>query len=77
MQKLAGLEERFLEKLRQVGCSVTVFLMNGFQMRGTVIGYDQNTILVSSDGKQNMIYKHAVSTITPMTPIPLEVPYGE
>jgi len=75
MQKLAGLEDQFLDALLQKNCSVTVFLMNGFQMRGAIAGYDQDTILVWSDGKQNMIYKHAVSTISPSTPVPLDGTY--
>lgn len=75
MPKLAGLEEQYLETLRRENCGVTVFLMNGFQMRGTVAGYDQDAILVWSDGKQNMIYKHAISTITPMTPIQIDTHY--
>ena len=74
MPKLAGLEEQYLETLRQENCGVTVFLMNGFQMRGTIVGYDQEAILVWSDGKQNMIYKHAISTIVPERPIPLYEP---
>ncbi len=75
MQKLAGLEEKYLETLRRENCGVTVFLMNGFQMRGTIAGCDQDTILVWSDGKQNMIYKHAISTITPVVPVQYEDPY--
>ena len=43
--------------------------MNGFQMRGIVTGFDPFVILLQSDGKQQMIYKHAVSTMTPMTPV--------
>ncbi len=72
MQRLAGLEDKYLETLRQENCGVTLFLMNGFQMRGTIAGYDQDAILVWSDGKQSMIYKHAISTITPMTPVQID-----
>lgn len=75
MPRFSGLEEQYLETLRRENCGVTVFLMNGFQMRGTVVGYDQNAILVWSDGKQNMIYKHAISTITPLTPIQIDTPF--
>lgn len=74
MPKLAGMEEQYLETLIRENCGVTVFLMNGFQMRGTIAGLDQDAILVWSDGKQNMIYKHAISTISPMTPIQLDAP---
>lgn len=59
------LQDRFLEELRRSKMQVTVFLMNGFQIRGTVLGYDSFVLNLASDGKQNMIYKHAISTITP------------
>ena len=59
------LQERFLEELRRNKMQVTVFLINGFQIRGIVTGYDSFVLHLSSDGKQNMIYKHAISTITP------------
>ena len=48
-----------------------MFLMNGFQMRGCITGFDAFTVVLSSDGKQQIIYKHAISTIVPERPIPL------
>ena len=48
-----------------------VFLMNGFQMRGIITGFDQFVIMLQSDGRQQMIYKHAVSTMTPAMPVHL------
>ena len=68
------LQEQYLEELRASRTQVTVFLMNGFQLRGTVLGYDTFVIVLSADGKQNMFYKHAVSTITPMHPLRLSQP---
>ena len=65
------LQDRFLEVLHRGKTQVTVFLMNGFQLRGTVLGYDNFVLTLLSDGKQNMIYKHAVSTITPFSPVRL------
>ncbi len=65
------LQDRFLEELRRGKVQVTVFLMNGFQIRGTVLGYDSFVLTLASDGKQNMIYKHAISTITPFVPMKL------
>jgi host factor-I protein len=44
---------------------VTLFLMNGFQLRGIVRGFDAFVVIVDSDGKQQMIYKHAISTVVP------------
>ena len=69
MGKDAVLQDGFLAQLRRSGCRVTVFLMNGFQLRGTVAGYDAFTVVLLSDGKQNMIYKHAISTIVPSRPV--------
>ena len=65
------LQEQYLEELRAGRTQVTVFLMNGFQLRGTVLGYDSFVIILIADGRQNMIYKHAISTITPMHPLKL------
>ena len=65
MQNTKNFQEGFLNRVRSERIPVTVFLVNGFQMRGTVRGFDQFVVLLESDGKQQMIYKHAVSTITP------------
>ena len=65
MKKTANLQDIFLTKARKQGVPLTVFLVNGFQMRGIVTGFDSFVILLQSDGKQQMIYKHAVSTMTP------------
>lgn len=72
MQKNAlNLQDTFLNKLRLTGALVTVFLMNGFQMHGVVTGYDSFVLVLDSDGKQQMIYKHAISTISPVRPLDL------
>lgn len=65
-------QETFLTRARQRRCPVTVFLINGFQMRGTIEGFDPFVVLLQSDGKQNLIYKHAISTIMPLQPIALQ-----
>ena len=64
-------QDQFLNQTRKNRTPLTVFLMNGFQMRGIVTGFDSFVILLQSDGKQQMIYKHAVSTITPSSPVKL------
>ena len=64
-------QDQFLNQTRKSRTLVTVFLMNGFQMRGVITGFDAFVILLQSEGKQQMIYKHAVSTITPSSPLPL------
>ena len=71
MQKKINLQDLFLLRARQDRVPVTLFLMNGFQMRGTIIGYDPFVVVLDSDGKQQVIYKHAISTITPERPVPL------
>lgn len=71
MASVETLQDRFLEEVRRNRTQVTVFLMNGFQIRGTVQGYDNFVLVLSSEGKQNMIYKHAISTITPFAPVKL------
>ena len=53
------------------GVPLTVFLVNGFQMRGSVTGFDSFTVVLLSEGRQQMIYKHAISTIAPLSPIDL------
>ena len=65
-------QDTFLTRARQRRCPVTVFLVNGFQMGGTIEGFDVFTVLLQSDGKQNLIYKHAISTIMPLQPIALQ-----
>ena len=74
MQKTNNLQEIFLTQLRRERRPVTMFLMNGFQMRGYVTGFDAFSVVLSSDGKQMFVYKHAISTITPERPVPLMEP---
>lgn len=72
MKNEISYQDTFLARARQRRCPVTVFLVNGFQMRGTVEGFDVFTVVLQSDGKQNLIYKHAISTIMPLQPISLQ-----
>ena len=51
---------------------VTLFLMNGFQMRGVITGFDAFVVVLNSDGRQQIVYKHAISTIAPAYPVELE-----
>lgn len=71
MQKPNNLQEIFLTQVRRDRRPVTMFLMNGYQMRGYVTGFDAFTVVLSSDGKQMVIYKHAISTIVPERPVAL------
>ncbi|MCC8356299.1 MAG: RNA chaperone Hfq [Oscillospiraceae bacterium] len=65
MQKSQNLQDSFLNQARRERMLVTVFLMNGFQLRGVIRGFDSFVVMVDSDGKQQMIYKHAISTVVP------------
>ena len=71
MTRNLTLQDRFLIALRREKVPVTFFLMNGFQMRGTVTAYDGFTVFLQSEGKQQMIYKHAISTIVPVHAVTL------
>ena len=65
MTRPENLQDRFLNQARKDRTMLTLFLMNGFQLRGTIISFDQFAVLVLSEGRQNLIYKHAISTIQP------------
>ena len=71
-----NLQDFFLNQVRKDGIQTTVYLINGFQLKGFVKGFDNFTVILESDGKQMLIYKHAISTITPFrtvtTPASLE-----
>ena len=71
--KTAQLQDAFLAGARRERTPLTVFLVNGFQLRGTIAGFDSFTVVLDSEGKQNLIYKHAISTITPFRPVDLAV----
>ena len=68
---MMNLQDVFLNQVRKEKMPVTVFLMNGFQIKGVVRGFDSFIVVLESDGRQNMIYKHAISTISPAAPLRL------
>lgn len=63
---LLNLQDAFLNQARRSKIPLTVFLTNGFQFKGIVKGFDQFVVVLECDGHQNMVYKHAISTISPM-----------
>ena len=69
MSDTINLQEAILKEVRRDRVPVTLFLMNGFQLRGVITGYDSFVVVLVSDGKQQMIYKHAISTLAPMKPL--------
>jgi len=72
MQKTQNLQDLFLNQARRDRSVITMFLMNGFQLHGIVRGFDSFTVVLESDGKQQLIYKHAISTVVPPKPIALD-----
>ena len=73
MQKTQNLQDSFLNQLRKDKSNVTMFLMNGFQLHGVVKGFDGFTVILDSEGKQQLIYKHAISTVVPPKPLTIEL----
>ena len=71
MSKSINIQDTFLNHLRKDSVPVTVYLTNGFQIRGVVRAFDNFTIVIESEGRQQMIYKHAISTFTPQRSISL------
>lgn len=71
MPKTNNLQDVFLVQLRRGRVNVTMFLTNGFQMRGVITGFDAFVVVLSTEGKQQVIYKHAISTIVPEHPVDL------
>ena len=71
MQKTNNLQEIFLTRARKQNIPVTMFLVNGFQLRGTIPGFDCFVVILDSEGRQQVIYKHAISTIAPLRPVEL------
>ena len=73
MQKTQNLQDAFLNYIRREKIPVTLFLMNGFQLRGVITGFDNFVVILVTDNKQQMIYKHAISTVAPARPVSLEL----
>ena len=71
MSENINLQDAILKEVRREKVPVTLFLMNGFQMRGTIVGYDTFVVVLDSEGKQQVVYKHAISTISPVRTVNL------
>ena len=69
MSDIINLQDTILKEVRREKVPVTIFLVNGFQLRGVISGYDNFVVVLISDGKQQMIYKHAISTLVPVRPL--------
>ena len=64
-----NIQDIFLNNARKSKTAVSIYLVNGFQLRGIVKGFDSFTVILDSEGKQMLIYKHAITTVTPAKPI--------
>ncbi|NMA91656.1 MAG: RNA chaperone Hfq [Firmicutes bacterium] len=71
MKGPVNLQDTFLNQARKENMLTTVFLVNGYQIKGIVRSFDNFTILLDVEGKQQLVYKHAVSTIVPFRNINL------
>jgi host factor-I protein len=70
INKVINLQDSFLNQIRKENnLPVIIYLINGFQLRGVVKGFDNFTVIIENDGKQQLVYKHAISTITPLKPL--------
>lgn len=72
VSKQPNIQDAFLASARRLAARVTVFLINGFQLRGVITAFDSYVVVVVSEGKQQIIYKHAISTITPEHPLAID-----
>ena len=74
MQKsVVALQDLFLNQVRKEKIQVTVHLVNGYQIKGSVVGFDSFTMILEAEGRQMVVYKHAISTITPHKPVQMKV----
>ena len=74
MSEALNLQDAILKEVKRERVPVTLFLMNGFQLRGTITGFDSFVVVLVTDGKQQMIYKHAISTLAPIRPLKAAAP---
>ena len=72
MQKTQNIQDTLLNQSRRDRQTVTFFLMNGFQLKGVVKSFDNFVVILETDGRQQMIYKHAISTIVPSSNVDLQ-----
>ncbi len=71
-----NLQDSFLNQIRKENLPVTIYLFNGFQLKGLVRGFDNFTVIIEFENRQQMVYKHAISTVMPIRPINLALAAG-
>jgi host factor-I protein len=72
MKNTINIQDQFLNQCRKDQTQVTLYLLNGYQLRGCIKGFDNFTVLLEVDGKQQLIYKHAISTFAPLKNVQFE-----
>ncbi len=72
MDKTHNLQDVFLNQVRKQHVPVTIFLVNGVKLQGVITWFDNYSMLLKRDGHIQLIYKHAVSTIMPATPLNMQ-----
>tara|TARA_B100001123_G_scaffold439373_1_gene576139 strand:+ start:794 stop:1057 length:264 start_codon:yes stop_codon:yes gene_type:complete len=70
-EKNQNLQDVFLNQLRKQKTPVTVFLVNGVKLQGIITWFDNFCVLLRRDGHSQLVYKHAISTVMPATPVSL------
>lgn len=72
MKQYVNIQDFFLNKARKDNIEINIFLITGFELKGLVKGFDTYTIILEAEGKQRLIYKHAISEIIPLDEIVLD-----
>ncbi|KMY44778.1 RNA chaperone Hfq [Pradoshia eiseniae] len=73
MKQGINIQDQILNQLRKENIFVTIFLLNGFQLRGLIKGFDNFTVLIETEGKQQLVYKHAISTFAPQKNVQIDL----
>ncbi|MFA5478975.1 MAG: RNA chaperone Hfq [Candidatus Muiribacteriota bacterium] len=63
MSSKINLQDVFLEKVIEKRIEIMIFLTNGIKLRGNIKAFDSFTILMEDNEKQQLIFKHAISTL--------------
>ena len=73
MKQGINIQDQILNQVRKENIFVTIFLINGFQLRGLIKGFDNFTVLIETEGKQQLVYKHAISTFAPQKNVQVDL----
>jgi host factor-I protein len=73
MKQGINIQDQILNQLRKENVYVTIFLLNGFQLRGLIKGFDNFTVLIETEGKHQLVYKHAISTFAPQKNVQVDL----